>query len=150
MPLLHVEDDDVPHKTNAKEELLYFLVADCVHDRGLDKVSSTRGPHVPLCVEIKYCPELDVDYVYGDNTGELPPILVNLPVGYSPEEYNSFLETLSSINYYAGYGLQCLFGMLWFTDNSWAERHEYDGSEWWCYMSQPTIPDHLLYKKLAP
>lgn len=142
-PSLLSTDDDEYYKTNAKKELLYFL----------DKVSNIYGPTTLFCAEIKYCEELDAPYVYRDDYAEEPPppILVNLRVGYSLEEYESFLEELSKINYYAGYGFQCLFGRLWLSTQcplqvAWAERGEYDGSEWWSYRSRPSIPGHLLNK----
>jgi hypothetical protein len=42
--------------------------------------------------------------------------------------------------YNDGYGCQNLFGFVWFTDGTWAEREEYDGSEWWEYKRCPAIP----------
>ena len=38
-----------------------------------------------------------------------------------------------------GYGGQRLFGIILFNDNTWLERGEYDGSEWWEYKSPPTL-----------
>lgn len=43
--------------------------------------------------------------------------------------------------YDSGYGSQMLYGIVLFNDNSWLERSEYDGSEWWTYISVPTIED---------
>jgi hypothetical protein len=37
-----------------------------------------------------------------------------------------------------GYGGQELFGYVVFKDNTWLERGEYDGSEWWEYQKCPT------------
>ena len=42
-----------------------------------------------------------------------------------PEEYSS------------GFGLQELYGYVVFKDNTWLERGEYDGSEWWEYKYPP-------------
>ena len=36
-----------------------------------------------------------------------------------------------------GYGSQELFGFIWYTDGSWSERGEYDGSEWWVHKKRP-------------
>lgn len=41
-------------------------------------------------------------------------------------------------NYDNGYGRQKLFGYIWYSDGSWSEREEYDGSEWWQHQ---TVPD---------
>jgi hypothetical protein len=37
-----------------------------------------------------------------------------------------------------GFGGQELFGYVIFKDNTWLERGEYDGSEWWKYQKFPT------------
>lgn len=55
----------------------------------------------------------------------------------SHEDFLSQLETLDR-NYDSGYGSQELYGTIVFTDNSWLERGEYDGSEWWEDYSLPT------------
>ncbi|QNI21485.1 hypothetical protein [Salmonella phage 3sent1] len=34
-----------------------------------------------------------------------------------------------------------LYGNVWFTDGTWLERGEYDGSEWWEYKATPAIPE---------
>ena len=44
-------------------------------------------------------------------------------------------------NYDDGYGSQELDGVVLFKDNTWLERGEYDGSEWWEYKTPPTIED---------
>lgn len=65
-----------------------------------------------------------------------------LKVDYTKEEYEEFLEELD-FNYDDGYGSQNIFGVLWFKDNTWATRGEYDGSEWWELHSLPEIPEEL-------
>jgi hypothetical protein len=54
-------------------------------------------------------------------------------------------EELSKIDmeYDPGYGGQELFGTILFKDNSWFQRGEYDGSEWWVLMYSPTVEDVL-------
>lgn len=42
--------------------------------------------------------------------------------------------------YDSGYGGQELFGNIWYTDGTWSERGEYDGSEWWEHKERPPIP----------
>ena len=66
-----------------------------------------------------------------------------LKVGYTADDYEKFLKELD-FNYDSGYGEQELFGTVWFKDNTWAGRGEYDGSEWWERHSLPDIPKELL------
>jgi len=47
---------------------------------------------------------------------------------------------LLDFEYDSGYGLQHLFGHIWYEDGSWSERGEYDGSEWWEHKYCPPIP----------
>ena len=61
-----------------------------------------------------------------------------LKVDFTDEEYEQFLKDLD-FKYDAGYGYQELYGMVWFKDNSWLERYEYDGSEGWRYKKYPEI-----------
>jgi hypothetical protein len=67
----------------------------------------------------------------------------NLKVGYSPEDYNKFLESIN-FEYDAGYGTMNLHGVIWMQDGTWYDRGEYDGSEWWEYRSAPIIPKELI------
>jgi hypothetical protein len=66
-----------------------------------------------------------------------------LKVGYDEEDYAKFLNDLN-FEYDSGYGGQELYGTVWFKDNTWAERGEYDGSEWWEVRSLPDITKELL------
>lgn len=36
------------------------------------------------------------------------------------------------------FGGQELFGYIWYTDGTWSEREEYDGSEWWQHKERPS------------
>ena len=65
-----------------------------------------------------------------------------LKVGYTEEEYWAFLDTLD-YEYDSGFGLQEVFGTIWFEDGTWSDRWEYDGSEGWQYHTVPQIPDNL-------
>ena len=67
------------------------------------------------------------------------PILALLPVDFTQKQAHDFYATLNTINYDAGYGSQQLYGTIWFTDNTWATRREYDGSEWWYCHKYPDI-----------
>lgn len=66
-----------------------------------------------------------------------------LKVGHNEEDYAKFLNDLN-FKYDSGYGGQELYGTVWFKDNTWAGRGEYDGSEWWEEYSLPEIPKELL------
>lgn len=95
---------------NAKQELLKHI-----GDRGVKYV------HIVLegCVVI--------GGKWGDNpqtiSGTLDEVLPGLDFDYD-----------------SGYGGQELFGHVWYTDGTWSERGEYDGSEWWEYKKCPEIP----------
>lgn len=44
--------------------------------------------------------------------------------------------------YDAGYGTQKLAGVIWYTDGTWSDRREYDGSEWWERHARPSLPNN--------
>lgn len=70
----------------------------------------------------------------------------DLREGYSDEEYQAFLESLNK-EYDNGYGCQELYGTIWYTNHSWSDRSEYDGSEWWTFQSCPKVPKELKNAK---
>ena len=74
---------------------------------------------------------------------ETPSTNCVLPIKHTLEEYNAFIESLD-FEYDNGYGGQELFGTIWYTDGTWSDRGEYDGSEWWEHHECPTIPDSLI------
>ena len=76
-------------------------------------------------------------------TGDETPVI--LKVGHTRKDYEEFLKLLD-FSYNAGYGTQELYGFIWLVNGAWAERAEYDGSEWWEYKSIPVIPKDLLNK----
>ena len=59
--------------------------------------------------------------------------------GYTQTELEQFLQSLD-FEYDSGYGGQKLYGHIWYTDGTWSERSEYDGSEWWNHKSCPPVP----------
>jgi len=63
-----------------------------------------------------------------------------LKCGYTADDWSQFLDKLD-FYYHSGYGSQELFGTVWLSNESWLERAEYDGSEWWEYRSYPAIPE---------
>jgi hypothetical protein len=117
---------------NAMEEFLPFLV---------------RKSKI-VCAEVCYSPLLPPQqpdiYDEDENSSATtsPSNDFNLPVGYTEEELDKFIRSLN-FNYNNGFGLQCLYGTVWFDDGSWGTRGEYDGSEWWEIHSIPEIPEHL-------
>jgi len=52
------------------------------------------------------------------------------------EEFTSAID----VKYDAGFGGQELFGTLWFTDGTYSDRYEYDGSECWNHHATPKLP----------
>lgn len=73
-----------------------------------------------------------------------------LGVGYRQDQWNKALRRLD-FGYDSGYGLQELYGCIWFTDGTHAQRHEYDGSEWWRIIEVPPAPTQTkLSDELTP
>lgn len=66
-----------------------------------------------------------------------------LNLGYTETEMEVFLQELA-FDYDNGYGKQELFGTVWFENATWADRGEYDGSEWWDLREVPSIPSELV------
>ena len=66
-------------------------------------------------------------------------ICFNLYSDHTEEELQEFLKSMA-FNYHNGYGGQELFGTLWLKDNTWVERGEYAGSEWWDHRVIPELP----------
>lgn len=57
------------------------------------------------------------------------------------QDENRFVEFLKNTDYDPGFGGQELFGVVVFNDDSWLERQEYDGSEWWEHKRTPKEPN---------
>ena len=73
---------------------------------------------------------------------------IDLREGHSIGEYEEFLHRLD-FQYDNGYGGQQVYGMVWLKEeNTWMERGEYDGSEWWEYKKCPKVPDELKANNL--
>ena len=64
-----------------------------------------------------------------------------LPSNRTEEQEKDFINFLDR-EYDNDYGAQHLFGIIVFKDNSWVERHEYDGSEWWETKVVPKEEDY--------
>ena len=67
--------------------------------------------------------------------------------GYSKDELTEFLKKLN-FKYHEGFGSQVLGGTLWFVGGTWADRGEYDGSEWWEYHVRPKLPKKLQQRTI--
>ena len=78
---------------------------------------------------------------YGDDYGDSKEVF-QLQKGYSKSTFTQFLRCLD-FEYDCGYGGQEIYGVIWYTDKTWSERGEYDGSEWWAYKKAPEIPSCL-------
>ncbi len=60
---------------------------------------------------------------------------------YTKEEFDNFCNELD-FEYNDGYGGQELYGKILFKD-SYSDRGEYDGSEWWTNHKMPTVEEVL-------
>lgn len=61
-------------------------------------------------------------------------------------EDTDFLLDFLNFSYDADFGMQYIDGYILFSDGSWLERREYDGAEWWKFMTLPTkesIEDYI-------
>ena len=65
-----------------------------------------------------------------------------LKKNYTELDYLNFLSQINYI-YDSGFGVQELFGTIWYKDGTWSIRGEYDGSERWEHVSKPEIPKEL-------
>ena len=109
---------------NAKKELIEILEA-----------THKEKKHIK-CAFIHY-------FKWDFKTKDIKEKEIVLKINYSDEEYETFLKELD-FEYDNGYGAQELSGLVWFNDNSWLERGEYDGSEWWEYKKYPKINEKCL------
>lgn len=117
------------YSTKTKGELVLFkgVVVMNAKTEFLDAINLTDSP--VLCAQI--C--MDEWNIYKN---------LRLPLSYTSEQWDKFLEELD-FTYDDGYGSQEVFGTIWFLDGTWAEREEYDGSEWWVHRKCPEIPKEL-------
>jgi len=86
-----------------------------------------------LCAEIAYGRKYWLDHGKASAA---------LRVGHTKIELDTFLSCID-FDYDNGYGVQEVFGTIWYADGTWSDRGEYDGSEWWDYHVCPKIPDEL-------
>lgn len=84
------------------------------------------------------CVHLKTGYSYDEDEMREHLLVLN----YDQDQLQSFLHIIDYC-YDNSYGCQELHGTIWYTDGTWSERGEYDGSEWWEYKEPPSIPDVL-------
>lgn len=92
-----------------------------------------RSPTPVKCAQLIYSKEF---YNANENS-----TTVNLPIDYTPNELDDFLQNLDS-----GYFPKCI---VWFEDNTWLELVSssddvYDSNYYWEYYKTPEIPKELL------
>lgn len=109
---------------NAKDELLNFIT---------DKCGGTLDLSILKCAVIARGDRNLISY--NENFSILR-------VNHTIDEIDDFLQNLN-FEYDNDYGTQELYGIIWFNDDSWANRGEYDGSEWWECYKLPEIPEEL-------
>ena len=51
--------------------------------------------------------------------------------------FNEVINLLDFNYNSGGYGIQELFGYIWYDDGTWSERSEYDGAERWEHRERP-------------
>ena len=64
---------------------------------------------------------------------------------YSKEDFETFCDKLN-FEYDNNFGSQELFGIILFED-SFSDRYEYDGSEYWANYKMPTIEEVLTFQQ---
>ena len=82
------------------------------------------------------CANIWLDPDYGENIKHLI-----LKDNHSPQELEDYCSKLD-FEYDDGYGGQELYGTILFKD-SYSDRGEYDGSEWWSNHKIPTVEEVL-------
>jgi hypothetical protein len=94
-----------------------------------------------LCVSIfSLCASIFYEDLWDHQTSSIKYVL---PIEHTQEEYDAFIKSLD-FDYDSGYGGQELYGTIWYTNGTWSDRGEYDGSEWWQHHQCPDIPESLI------
>ena len=82
---------------------------------------------------LKHIKDREVKYIQINHEFDLD---TNIKIEGTLEEVLPRLD----FDYNSGYGVQELYGTIWYNDGSWSDRGEYDGSEWWQYQKCPPLP----------
>lgn len=77
---------------------------------------------------------------FGCNYSEDPKQRHVLKKGYTDSDLSCFLNNLN-FEYDDSFGTQELYGTIWYSDGTYSDRREYDGSEWWEHQVIPKIPE---------
>lgn len=102
----------------------------------------TKGLEV-LCAVVNVCGNEGKTYWAPLNSKPIKDKSLTLPVDYTQEEYQNFLNELN-FKYDNSWGHQYINGTIWLKDERWIERLEYDGSENWRLVERPEIPTECL------
>lgn len=129
--------------TNAKEELINKLK---LYDLSLNDIlcgfiNIDIGRNYKIFSDCSLMNEFK-DNKFKDKEIKEKKINAKLKVGYTENELDEFLNLIDE-EYYSSYGAQELGGKIWMKNNTWFEREEYDGKEWWTYKKIPKIPKEL-------
>jgi hypothetical protein len=96
-----------------------------------------------LCAIVNLCGNEGETYWAPLNSKPIKDKSLTLPVDYTKEEYQNFLNELE-FEYDDSWGHWYINGTIWLKDGRWIERNEYDGSEWWRLVERPNIPEECL------
>ncbi len=82
-----------------------------------------------------------------DHIGDREVKYVRVILEHSYDNKQTIEGTLDEVlpkldfDYDNGYGGQYLEGTIWYSDGTWSDRGEYDGSEWWEHRECPSLPN---------
>jgi hypothetical protein len=68
---------------------------------------------------------------------------ITLKVNYNRADYIRFFNSLDFDYEDKAYSAQQLFGVIWFNNNTWAERYTNEIYEAWTIFKKPDIPINL-------
>lgn len=90
--------------------------------------------------------ELDEDYLDDEDERDYEPNKTYTQVG-GKINWDAMLNCFGRKNwkYDSGFGLETFMGWITFKNsNTWLERKEYDGSEWWESVTKPNLHENNL------
>ena len=80
-----------------------------------------------------------------DHIGDREVKYVRVILEHSYDNKETIEGTLDEVlprldfEYDSGWGSQELEGTIWYSDETWSDRGEYDGSEWWEHRKCPPL-----------
>jgi hypothetical protein len=96
-----------------------------------------------LCAVVNVCGNEGKSYWAPLDSKPIKDKSLMLPVDYTQEEYQNFLNELN-FKYDNSWGHLYINGTIWLKDGRWIERLEYDGSEWYKLVERPEIPEQCI------